>query len=156
RSLAWNGGRGAGTWGGGTAGVTGTVNAFNSLVGTNPGDTVGGGFASGVTALSNGHYVVGSPAWNGNRGAATWGSGKASVIGSVSASNSLVGSNPDDRVGAHGVTALSNSNYVVLSHLWNGHRGAATWGSGTAGVTGIVSATNSLVGSNPNDRVGAR
>src|SRR5262245_18511403 len=33
-------------------------------------------------------------------------------------------------------------------------RGAATWGSGTAGTTGAVSQANSLVGSSANDRVG--
>ena len=32
--------------------------------------------------------------------------------------------------------------------------GAVTWGSGTAGVSGPVSATNSLVGSTANDYVG--
>jgi len=44
------------------------------------------------------------------------------------------------------VTALSNGNYVVESPYWNGQRGAATWGDGSAGVTGPVDATNSLVG----------
>ena len=33
-------------------------------------------------------------------------------------------------------------------------RSAVTWGSGTAGVTGAVSAANSLVGSQANDQVG--
>src|SRR5262249_55498909 len=112
-------------------------------------DGVGGG----VTALTNGNYVVLSPGWNGVRGAATWGSGTAGVSGVVSAANSLVGSSASDGVGNDGVTALTNGNYVVRSPSWNGDRGAATWGSGTAGVSGGISATNSLVGSSAADDV---
>src|SRR5260370_908667 len=95
-------------------GVCGTVDASNSLVGSNFYDHVGSGphGYDGVTPLSNGNYVVGSPDWNGYRGAATWGSGTAGISGTIDASNSLVGSNADDQVGYHGVTALSNSNYV--------------------------------------------
>ena len=59
------------TWGSGTAGVSGAVSAANSLVGSHAGDFVGGG----VTALTNGNYVVGSPNWNGNEGSVTWVSG---------------------------------------------------------------------------------
>jgi hypothetical protein len=152
RSPFWNGGRGAVTWGSGSSGVTGAVDASNSLVGSNPNDQVGWGNS---TALSNGNYVVKSPYWNGSRGAATWGDGTAGVTGTVSSANSLVGSNPNDYVGGTDVVALANGNYVVGSSLWNGNRGAATWGSGTAGVTGTVSASNSLVGSNPGDMVGS-
>jgi len=148
-SPSWNGGMGAATWGSGTAGVSGAVSAANSLVGSSAGHQVGGR----ITALTNGNYVVGSPSWNGSRGAATWGSGTTGVSGAVSVANSLVGSSDGDRVGAS-VSALTNGNYVVLSPLWNGHVGAATWGSGTAGVSGVVSAANSLVGSSANDQVG--
>ena len=57
--------------------------------------------------MSNGNYVVESPCWNGSRGAATWGNGSTGMSGTVSAANSLVGSNPGDYVGAFGsVTAL--------------------------------------------------
>src|SRR5260370_990546 len=105
---------------------------------------------NGVTALSNGNYVVSSAFWNGNRGAATWGSGTTGVSGAVSASNSLVGSLANDQVASNGGAALTNGNYVVLSPKWNGNMGAATWGSGTAGVSGAVSESNSLIGSNAN------
>jgi hypothetical protein len=145
----WNGNRGAVTWGDGTTGSHGVVSEANSLVGSDPGDLVG----SNVSFLSNGNYVALSRNWNGNRGAATWGSGTGGVRGVVSAANSLVGSDPGDLVG-FSVTGLSNDNYVVRSPNWNGNRGAATWGSGTAGVDGVVSAANSLVGSNADDRVG--
>src|SRR5207237_671142 len=47
-----------------------------------------------------------------------------------------------------------NGNYVVHSMTWNGGRGALTWGSGTQGVTGVVSDVNSLVGSSPPDKEG--
>ena len=136
------------------------VSAANSLVGSTANDIVGGSL--GVTALTNGNYVVASSNWdNGavvNAGAVTWGSGTTGVTGAVSAANSLVGSTANDNVGGSGVTALSNGNYVVRSPFWdNGavvNAGAATWGSGTTGVTGAVSAANSLVGSTANDVVG--
>jgi len=143
-------------------GLTGAL--LSSLVGTNPNAGVGAGF---VTALSNGNYVIASLDWNGGRGAVTWGSGTAGVSGILDASNSLVGSNPDDQVGGYfechpaglgcrvvgGVTALSNGNYVVASRLWNGSRGAATWGNGSTAITGTVSEANSLISSYPGDQV---
>ena len=146
---------GAVTWGSGTAGVSGVVSAANSLVGSRASDLVGGI----VTALSNGNYVVSSSFWdNGmvqNAGAVTWGSGTSGLSGVVSSANSLVGSRASDLVGNSGVTALSNGNYVVLSTGWsNGtvtNAGAVTWGSGSAGVSGVVSAANSLIGSSTFD-----
>ena len=50
-------------------------------------------------------------------------------------------------------TVLSNGNYVIQSPSWNGDP-AATWGNGSTGISGTVSAANSLVGSNPGDQVG--
>jgi len=150
RSYRWNGDRGAATWGSGTAGVSGTVSNANSLVGTAANDGVG----FGAIALSNGNYAVGSPNWNGNRGATTWGSGTVGMMGTISSANSLVGANANDYVGGGGVTALSNGHYVVSSFNWNSGQGAATWGSGTAGITGTISGANSLVGSSAGDLVG--
>jgi len=149
-SSNWNGGRGAVTWGSGTTGVTGAVTASNSLVGSTASDRVG----AGVTALSNGNYVVRSANWNGYTGAVTWGSGTSGVSGVVSSSNSLIGSTANDQVGYSSVTAFSNGNYVVASPLWSGSRGAVTWGSGTSGLSGVVSSSNSLVGLTANDKVG--
>ncbi len=150
---------GAATWGNGTSGISGVVSASNSLVGSTAYDYVGEG---GIVALSNGNYVVRSYNWSNGAatqaGAATWGSGTSGIVGVVSASNSLVGSKSGDRVGNGGITALSNGNYVVRSYYWdNGgivNAGAATWGSGTSGIVGVVSASNSLVGSKSGDRVG--
>jgi hypothetical protein len=87
-STAWNGFAGAVTWSSGTAGVSGVVSPSNSLTGTRPNDRVG----SGITRLSNGDYIVASPYWDDNVGAITWGSGNKGVAGSVSSSNSLLGS----------------------------------------------------------------
>ncbi len=166
RSANWNNGTtatnaGAVTWGSGTVGVSGVVSSSNSLVGSTAGDQVG----SGLTALTNGNYVVRSQSWdNGttatNAGAVTWGSGTVGVSGVVSSSNSLVGSTADDQVGTSGLTALTNGNYVVRSANWdNGttatNAGAVTWGSGTVGVSGVVSSSNSLVGSTADDNVGS-
>ena len=152
----WNGNIGAVTWGDGLLGLTGVLGAPggpNSLIGAQRGDQVGAG---GVTALSNGNYVVSSPNWGGNTGAATWMDGTAAGAGAVvTAANSLVGAQAGDRVGSGGVTALiGNGNYVVSSPNWSGNLGAATWGSGTAGVVGAISSTNSLTGSIAGDWVG--
>ncbi len=165
RSPFWDNGiatdAGAVTWASGTTGVSGVVSASNSLVGSTAGDAVGNG---GITALSNGNYLVSIPNWGNasilNVGALTWGSGTTGVSGMVSTSNSLVGSSFNDQVGSTGsVTVLSNGNYVVSSLIWDNltatDAGAVTWGSGTTGVSGIVSSSNSLVGSRVNDRVGS-
>jgi hypothetical protein len=163
-SPAWANGAvdeaGAATWCDGTTGTTGVVSIANSLVGSTAGDSVGSG---GVTPLTNGNYVVRSWNWDNdaamNAGAVTWGSGTSGVSGTVSAANSLVGSTAGDNVGSAiiSVTALANGNYVVRSPLWDGatpNSGAATWGSGTSGVTGVISTANSLIGYATNDQVG--
>jgi hypothetical protein len=162
-SPSWNGARGAATWGSGTAGVSGAVSDSNSLVGSTAGDFVSGYISGGgprpvytyanIAALHNGNYIVASYYWNNVRGALTWGNGSTGVTGPVSDANSLVGTNRTEGVGY--LAFLTNGNYVVFNRLWNGNRGAVTWGDGNAGVTGTVSAANSLVGSNPGDYVGS-
>jgi len=150
---------GAVTWGSGTAGVKGTISAANSLVGSKLNDAVG----SSVTVLANGNYVVGSRSWdNGTTtdvGAVTWGNGTTGVKGTVSVVNSLVGSTAGDLVGSAGITALNNGNYVVISPIWSGSKGAVTWGNGLSGTVGAVSSVNSLVGTasggSTADRVGS-
>lgn len=147
----WNGTKGAVTFGNGTTGIVGTVTAANSLAGTNDYDNIGG---NGVTALSNGNYVVNSSGWNNQRGAVTFCDGASGCGGSVSEANSLTGSNSFDRVGSGGSIALTNGNYVVRSFYWNSYRGAATFGNGATGIKGIVSSFNSLIGTNANDSIG--
>lgn len=164
---AWNNGSatnaGAVTWGSATTGFPGapvvTVSPANSLVGSSNGD----GSLTNVTPLPNGNYVVNTRSWdNGSvvdAGAVTWGNGLTGTSGTISPANSLVGSSANDQVGGFNVVVLTNSNYVVISDLWdNGgiaNRGAVTWGSGLTGISGPVSAANSLVGSTLNDQVGS-
>jgi hypothetical protein len=61
-------------------GETGAL--LSTLLGSSANDEVGLG---GVTALSNGNYVVSSPQWNNNEGAATWGNGSGGPTETVSA-----------------------------------------------------------------------
>lgn len=163
-SRGWNNGAatkaGASTWVNGSTGLTGAVSAANSLVGSAMNDLVG---ISGVTALSNGNYVVASRLWtNGGvsgLGAATWANGNTGLTGTVSPANSLIGSSANDLVGIGGAIALSNGNYVVNSFSWNNGTatqvGAATWGNGSTGLTGVVTSINSLVGNTTGDEVGS-
>jgi uncharacterized repeat protein (TIGR01451 family) len=152
-------GDGAVTWGNGTTGITGVVSVTNSLVGSHDGDYVGFG---GVSALSNGNYVVRSAEWDNGEveyaGAVTWGNGATGITGAVSAANSLVGTHAGDEVGHYSLVVLSNGNYVMNSRDWdNGpivDAGAVTWANGATGITGAVSVTNSLVGSSAGDHVG--
>lgn len=160
-SSGWHNGAivnaGAVTWCNGNIGLTGTVSAANSLVGSSAGD-----FVADVTPLANGNYVVGSPSWdNGplvDAGAATWGNGTTGITGTISAANSLVSSSAFGFVGAV-IAPLTNGNYVVVSTSWDNSGtfdvGAATWGNGSSGIAGAVSAANSLVGSRADDRVGS-
>ncbi len=152
----WNGNTGEVTWSNGTTGVKGIVSASNSLIGMKPGDAIGGSSGlqgGGIFALTNGNYVVCSPNWNNNIGAATLEKGTAAVTGAFSGANSLTGSASGDDVGGFAF-GLSNGNYVVSSALWHNRTGAATWQSGTTAVSAVVSASNSLVGSAPGDEVG--
>jgi Repeat of unknown function (DUF5650) len=150
---------GAVTWGNGTTGAAGAVGLANSLVGAHEGDGPG---TSGITALSNGNYVVSNPFWDSDSvpelGAVTWANGATGITGVVGVVNSLVGSKSDDKVGSEGVVALSNGNYVVTTTHWhNGavaDAGAVTWGNGAIGTTGAVNAVNSLVGTTSGDFVG--
>jgi len=72
--------------------------------------------------------------------------------------STITGSQTNDHVGAGGIVVLANGNYVIRSPLWhNGlaaSAGAVTWASGTSGVSGVVSAANSLVGSSADDSAG--
>ena len=164
RSINWDNGPttdvGAVTWGNGNGGTTGAVSAANSLHGTTAFDQVG---SNSVTALTNGHYVVSSPIWNNGPtvdvGAVTWVDGFTGITGPVTTANSLHGSTASDIVGNGGVTALTNGHYVVRSGSWDNspttNVGAVTWGNGFTGITGFVSAANSLVGTTAGDAVGS-
>jgi hypothetical protein len=163
KSSNWDNGdvidAGAVTWGNGNAGISGIVSNSNSLIGSTTSDLIG---RNGVFQLSNGNYVVSSPVWdNGDvidAGAVTWGNGSTGISGTINSSNSLIGSSTNDNVGNRGVRELSNGNYVVISSEWdNGDiedAGAVTWGNGSTGISGIISSSNSLIGSSAYDLIG--
>jgi hypothetical protein len=147
---------GAVTWIDAAKGTTGTISSSNSLVGSSANDSVGNG---GLVALANGNYVVRSPYWdNGakvNAGAATWCNGILGRSGAIAKSNSLIGGSDSDRIGSAGISALKNGNYVVASPTWqnlNRNVGAATWGNGSTGISGLVSEANSLMGTSYKDQ----
>jgi hypothetical protein len=156
---------GAVTWGNGAAGTKGTVSAVNSLTGHSATDRIGWGNFLDVLPLTTGNYLVSSPYWdngaNADAGAVTLGSGTKPTVGEVSASNSVVGTTTNDRVGLYSIM-LTNGNAVISSPYWsNGvatEAGAATWISGSTGVATdgghLVSAANSIVGSTTNDHIG--
>lgn len=157
--------RGAVTLVDGELGMFEPVTALNSLHGAISNDRVGGG---GVTALSNGNYVVSSPDWRygdlPNAGAATFvdvATGPTS--GEVTTINSLHGTTHLDHVGSEGVTPLSNGNYVVSSPEWDDVEfgkvdvGAVTFVDvATDSRFGAVDIEDSLHGTTAEDRVGSQ
>ena len=146
---------GAVTFCSGTGGCVGTVSAANSLIGSHPNDRIG---EFGAQALTNGNYIVKSPSWSRDIGAVTFGNGMTGITGTISTDNSLVGTQrigiPQDRVGERQFAVLVNGNYAVASEKWFDSRGAVTFINGQTGITGEISAANSLTGSSPGDLVG--
>jgi len=124
----------------------------SSLTGSNTMDQVG----STITVLESGNFVVGSPYWNNGTGAATFVDANTGLTGQVSSTNSLVGGTAGDNVGY--VTALANGHYVVSVPNWHNSAnigvGAVTWANGTTGLSGTVTAANSLVGATAGDEIG--
>ena len=105
-----------------------------------PNPSTENGFGTVVVPLSTGNVVVTAPgddAGGTDAGAVYLFNGSTGQLIST-----LRGSSAYDSIGSSGVTALSSGNYVVLSPNWdNGtatNAGAVTWGSGTAGVSGVV------------------
>ena len=95
-----------------------------------------------MTTLPNGNIVVTDPGFDAP--------GPIADVGAVylyrpdgSLISTLRGSSAGDKVGNGVVAVLANGNYVVCSPDWdNGaatDAGAVTWGSGTTGVSGVVS-----------------
>lgn len=117
----------------------GPVDAGNSLVGATNGDFTG----AAVAALTNGHYLVQTRAWNGlpeYRGAVTWGNGVTGVTGAISPAQAIV----MPAIGAFGLSpsavALSDGNYVIAAPGWGDERlgmvGAAFWIDGSGPSAG--------------------
>lgn len=152
---------GAVVWGNGQTGTTGMIATLPSIRGASSNDRIG----ASVTPLTNGNYVTHSSEWNNPTGptfgvgAVTFANGSAASNFVVSQTNSLVASVAFDSIGNfNSVIPLNNGNYVVASPNWDSppftNVGAVTFGNGKTGVTGPISASNSVVGSSPNDQVG--
>lgn len=161
-SPSWRNSLGAVTFAPGQSNTSIAVTSDNSLIGFRAGDSIGSG---GVTALTNGSYVVSSPFWDDNVsnfvncGATTWSNGTSGITGPVVRANSLTALSPNSRISSGGITALANGNYVVNSPFFSSTTfpvGAATWRDGNSNTTGFVTTNNSLVGRNSNDSTGAR
>ena len=58
----------------------------------------------------------------------TWGSETSGVSGTISATNSLIGSNSNDHVGYNNIIILPDGNYLVDSLHWNSNVGACNLG----------------------------
>ncbi len=156
-SSSWGNGSatnaGAVTWADGTQTSSFVVSASNSVVGVIAGDRVGGINQFGVTidkdiiVLSNGNYVIRAPYWDNtasgftDAGAVRLCNGTTSSSGIINASNALVGSFSNYRLGEF-VTGLTNGNYVTSGVF------SSTWASGTSGIVGNVTPSNSLKGPN--------
>lgn len=115
-----------------------------------------GAFGTSVTALPNGNIVVTDPGFD---------SPTVNDVGAVYLYNgvngtlisALTGDHLNDHVGNGGVTVLADGNFVVLSPGWKTNSGAVTFCHKTNGCAGVISASNSLVGSidgASGDRVG--
>ncbi|WP_285960171.1 filamentous hemagglutinin N-terminal domain-containing protein [Pseudomonas tohonis] len=154
---------GAVTYGYANQALTGVVSAANSLVGSSTGDRVG----ANVLALKQGNAITWSSLWdNGtavDAGAVTWMSGTGPTVGVIGAANSMVGTQDNDFLGTDsnlnsGIVSLGNGNVLVFSKHWHLtpqiDTGAVTWMSGSTATTGVVDASNSLIGSYAADRVG--
>ncbi|RYD29408.1 MAG: hypothetical protein EOP86_21780, partial [Verrucomicrobiaceae bacterium] len=128
-----------------------TLELISTLTGSLPEDHAGQAW---IDELPGGNYVVTHYNWRQKTGAVTWCSGTAGLSGQVSAANSLTGTRPGDQIGSRQLEAFGNGDYAVRSPDWNESRGAVTWGSGTSGVTGEITVSNSLIGSKARDSVG--
>ena len=144
---------GAVTWCSIETGCSGVVSPANSLVGSRWDDQVGN---SGITVMANGSYIVRSILWDNNKyvdaGAVTWCSSETGCVAAVSATNSLIGGRAGDHAGGDGIVVLRNGNFLVQSSALDNDQqidaGAVTMCSGEIGCSGVITTTNSLIGSN--------
>jgi|GEM_PF-1604486 len=154
------------------ADLIGGISASNSLVGSGNGDMVG---YEGAYSVGGG-YMLMSPHWGGNQGAWTWFDPLSDILidgnpveGLVSASNSLVGGTGDlSAPTAAYLYNLGSSRYALINYQWDDagtqDAGAVTFIDGITGrflldnsaLAGIVSSSNSLVGSSASDQVGSQ
>ncbi|MGE0860165.1 MAG: filamentous hemagglutinin N-terminal domain-containing protein, partial [Gammaproteobacteria bacterium] len=160
QSRSWQGGVGAVTWVNATTGITGQVDPSNSLVGTAVGD-LNVNFSSNFRNTTGNNFLLFSD--HGGKGSVSFinpSNFGAMPRGVIDAANSLVGATVGDKIGFDANNAPVNfqfvpGHYVILSPQFNGGAGAITYGDFTTGVSGVVDATNSLIGAGPGGGVGA-
>lgn len=127
-------------------------------------------FGSQVTFLPNGNFVVTDPLFDASGvqdvGAVFLYDGDTlALISALTGVSEFdhVGSGPSifsidddftEELGSQGITVLTNGNFVVTSSLWNGERGAVTLVNGETGLNGVVTESNSLVGTHAFDQIG--
>ncbi|MBX9606883.1 MAG: filamentous hemagglutinin N-terminal domain-containing protein [Gammaproteobacteria bacterium] len=160
QSRNWQGGVGAVTWVNAATGITGTVDSTNSLLGTAVGDLDVSFFSSFRNTTGNKFLLFSD---NGGKGSVTFvdpANFGAMPRGVIDSTNSLVGAAVGDKIGFDANNAPNNfqfvpGHYAILSPQFNGGAGAITFGDFTTGVSGVVSASNSLVGAGAGAGVGA-
>ena len=114
-------------------GTLSTVTASNSLIGVTANGTVSGAsmVGTGITELGSGAFLVQSG--NVSLGAYTWSNSSTPTVGTLSSSNSLVGSATQN---LKSLTTLSNGAYIVKSGNTSGN-GGFVYAAAGAGVTGV-------------------
>ena len=130
-----------------------------------------GNFGTEIFALPNGNIVITDPEYDIPNGASNVGAvylyngATGTLISTLtgSATSDLIGLPDRSLFGAllqSGVVVLPNGNFVVISRLWNNGSiqrvGAVTYVNETTGLSGVVSPSNSLIGSATNDFSGNR
>jgi filamentous hemagglutinin family protein len=153
KSGTWNGNFGAWTWINTTTGASapgsGIISAANSLVGTAANDLV----SASLSTPTSGRALLIAPRYGNGAGAlATF--TNAGFAGTLDSGNALVGSSSTDNIGNYGSSYLTGNYYAIFSANWGGNKGAITVIDTSQGLSGVVSATNSLVGSATGDFVG--
>lgn len=110
-------------------------------------------FGTGVHVLANGNIVVRDCGYFGETiGVVSLYRPDGSLV------STLTGATVGDCIGSHGIFEVGDGNFIVLSpgyrHQGIQAAGAVTWVDGESGLSGQVSADNSLVGSSVDDQVG--
>src|SRR4051812_29331826 len=119
-----------------------------------------GMFGNRVTVLPNGNFVVVDPGFDAPGPVADVGAAYLYDGNTRALISTLTGGTMSDQVGNLGIVVLTNGNYLIRSQNWNNpvgpaaNAGAVTWCSATTGCNGVVSASNSLVGSTASDSLG--
>lgn len=117
-----------------------------------------GRFGEQVRALANGNFVVTDPGFD---------NGALLDVGAVYLYNpdavllsTLMGNSAEDSIGSGGIVLLGNDGFVVISPSWDNAAtaetdvGAVTRINAATGLSGTISAGNSLIGAQSGDEIG--